>query len=67
MTHFKKAMTNLGKVLKGCQEINLPLSHEKCHMLLTKGIILGHHISRVGNKVNPTKIKVISNLPIPKM
>jgi hypothetical protein len=35
-------------------------------MLLTKGIVLGHHISPTRIKVDPTKIEVISNLPIPK-
>ena len=35
-------------------------------MLLTKGIVLGHHVSSQGIKVDPTKIKVIVGLPSPK-
>ena len=32
-------------------------------MLLTEGIVLGHHISSQGIKVDPTKIKVIVGIP----
>ena len=35
-------------------------------MLLTEGIVLGHHVSSQGIKVDPTKIKVIFGLPFPK-
>jgi hypothetical protein len=35
-------------------------------MLLTEGIVLGHHLSAVGIKVDPTNIEVIVNLPSPK-
>ena len=42
---FQEALDNLEKVLIRCQETNLALSHEKCKMLLTEGIVLGHHIS----------------------
>jgi hypothetical protein len=34
-------------------------------MLLTEGIVLGHHISPTGIRVDPTKIEVICKLPIP--
>jgi hypothetical protein len=63
---FEEALANLEKVLIRCKETNLSLSHEKCHMLLTEGIVLGHHISPVGIKVDPTKIQAISDLSIPK-
>jgi hypothetical protein len=53
---FEEALANLGKVLKICKEANLSLSNEKCFMILTKGIFLGHHISPVGIRVDPTKI-----------
>ena len=49
-----------------CQETNLALSHEKCKMLLTEGIVLGRHVSSQGIKVDPAKIEVIVNLPSPK-
>ena len=35
-------------------------------MLLTKGIVLGHHISAKGIQVDPTKIEIISKLPSPQ-
>ena len=34
--------------------------------MLTKGIVLGHHVSSIGTKVDPTKIEVISKLPPPQ-
>jgi len=46
--------------------MNLSLSHEKCKMLLTEGIVLGHHVSSQGIKVDPAKIEVIVGLPSPK-
>ena len=36
---------NLQKVLKRCEEKNLVLNWEKCHFIVTKGIIFGHIIS----------------------
>ena len=36
-------------------------------MLLTEGIVLGHHVSSQGIKVDPTKIEFIVGLPPPKM
>lgn len=35
-------------------------------MLMTEGIVLGHHISDKGIKVDPAKIEVIINLPTPQ-
>lgn len=34
-------------------------------MMLTEGIVLGHHISSLGIKVDPEKIQVIVNLTPP--
>ena len=62
---YEEALDNLEKVLVRCQETNLSLSHEKCKMLLTEGIVLGHHVSSQGIKVDPAKIEVISSLPSP--
>ena len=63
---FQEALDSLDKVLIRCQETNLSLSHEKYKMLLTKGIVLGHHVSSQGIKVDPMKIEVIVGLPSPK-
>jgi hypothetical protein len=35
-------------------------------MFLTEGVLLGHHVSSEGIKVNPAKIEVIVRLPPPK-
>ena len=64
--NFQEYLNNLEKVLIRCQETNLALNHEKCKMLLTEGIVLGHHISSQGIKVEPAKIEVIVGLPSPK-
>jgi len=63
---FDDCLNNLEKVLKRCIETNLSLSNEKCFMMLTEGIVLGHHISSSGIKVDPAKIQVIVNLMPPK-
>ena len=62
---FEEAKHNLEKVLKRCIYTNLSLSHEKCHMLMTEGIILGHLISSKGIEVDPKKIQIIQDLPTP--
>jgi hypothetical protein len=63
---YQEALDNLEKVLIRCQEMNLSLSHEKCKMLLTEGVVLGHHVSSEGIKVVLAKIEVIIRLPPPK-
>ena len=63
---FQEALDHLEEVLVQCQETNLSLSHKKCKMLLTEGIVLRHHVSSQGIKVDPTIIEVIVNLPSPK-
>eukprot|EP00253_Pinus_taeda_P034203 PITA_34203 len=64
--NFEDALQNLEKVLKRCIEAHLALSTEKCHMMMNQGIVLGHFISFLGIQVDPAKIQVIQNLPIPK-
>ena len=63
--YFLEALNNLEKVLTWCKEINLCLSSEKCRMIFTQGVVLGHLISLNGIKVDLTNIQVILNLPIP--
>ena len=50
---YQEALENLEKVLIRCQEMNLSLSHEKCKILLIEGVVLGHHVSSEGIKVDP--------------
>ena len=62
---FEDALENLEKFLKRCKEANFSLSHEKRFMMFTEGIVLGHHISGDGIKVEKSKVEVISKLSIP--
>ena len=62
---FEEALENLEKVLKRCKETNLSLSHEKCFMMFTESIVLGHHILGEGIKVDKSKVEVISKLSTP--
>ena len=48
------------------QEAHLALSEKKCILMCNSGVDLGHLISNKGIQVDPTKIKVILSLPIPK-
>lgn len=62
---FDEDKDNLEKVLKRFINTNLSLSHEKCHILMTEGIVLGHLISSKGIQVDPKKVQIIQDLPIP--
>ena len=63
---FDDCLSNLKKVLARCEEKNLVLNWEKCHFMVTHGIVLGHIVSSKGIEVDKSKIELISNLPIPK-
>ncbi|XP_076888197.1 uncharacterized protein LOC143538548 [Bidens hawaiensis] len=52
-------------MLKRCIEKKLMLNWEKCHFMVTEGIVLGHKISRDGIEVDRVKIDIISRLPPP--
>ena len=43
----------------------MSLSHEKCHMLMTEGVVLGHLISTKGFQVDLKNIHIIQDLPTP--
>jgi len=45
---FQEALSNLGKVIDKCIEMNLSLSPEKCEFLMTEGTMLGHLIFQQG-------------------
>ena len=63
---YEGCLENLRRVLERCQEKNLVLNWEKCHLIVTQGIILGHIVSREGIEVDKAKVELISNLPTPK-
>ncbi|KAJ0667548.1 putative nucleotidyltransferase, Ribonuclease H [Helianthus annuus] len=64
-TNFEKCLSNLDRMLKRCIETNLMLNWEKCHFMVTEGIVLGHKVSREGIEVDRAKIDTISRLPPP--
>ena len=63
---YEGCLENLRKVLERCQEKNLVLNWEKCHFMVTQGIVLGHIESKTGIEVDKAKVELISNLPTPK-
>ena len=63
---YEGCLENLRRVLERCKEKNLVLNWEKCHFMVTQGIVLGHIVSREGIEVDKAKVELISNLPTPK-
>ena len=62
---FNKCLENLKQALIRCEETNLVLNWEKCHLMVKEGIILGHQISERGTEVDKAKIDTIEKLPPP--
>ena len=56
---FDSCLVNLTRVLQRCQDANLVLNWEKCHFMVTEGIVLGHKVSKKGLEVDRAKISVI--------
>ena len=52
---YEGCLENLHKVLERCQEKNLVLNWEKCHFMVTRGIVLGHIVSKNGIEVDKAK------------
>jgi hypothetical protein len=63
---FESCLENLERVLERCEEKHLILNWEKCHFMVTNGIVLGHIVSSKGIEVDKAKIDLIANLPTPK-
>ena len=59
---FEHSLQNLGTVLHRCHDKNLALNWEKCHFMVTKGIVLGHRISAAGLEVDQAKVSIIKTL-----
>ncbi|RDX97006.1 Retrovirus-related Pol polyprotein from transposon opus, partial [Mucuna pruriens] len=62
---FDACLDNLSKVLARCIDTNLVLNFEKCHYMVTEGIVLGHLVSNKGVEVDKSKIDIITSLPNP--
>ena len=64
---FEHCLKNLETVLHKCQDKNLALNWEKCHFMVTEGIVLGHKISTVGLEVDRAKVSMIETLMPPNI
>ncbi|RDX72854.1 Retrovirus-related Pol polyprotein from transposon 17.6, partial [Mucuna pruriens] len=62
---FDACLENLSKVLTRCIDTNLVLNFEKCHFMVTEGIVLGHLVSNKGIEVDKSKIDIITSLRNP--
>ncbi|RDX85421.1 Retrovirus-related Pol polyprotein, partial [Mucuna pruriens] len=60
---FEACLENLSRVLRRCMEPNLILNFEKCHFMVTEGIVLGHLVSSRGIEVDKAKVDIITSLP----
>ena len=58
-SNFREALSNLGKVLEKCIEMNLSLRPKKCEFFMTEGTVVGHAISQQGLQVDPKNISII--------
>ncbi|CAM8954125.1 unnamed protein product [Rhodiola kirilowii] len=64
---FDACLDNLSRLLERCVSMNLVLNYEKCHFMVTHGVVLGHIVSHEGIKVDKAKIDLILSLPYPTM
>nr|GEV15052.1 DNA-directed DNA polymerase [Tanacetum cinerariifolium] len=62
---FSSCLSNLDKILKRCEDTNLVLNWEKCHLMCKEGIVLGHKISKSEIEADRAKVDVIAKLPHP--
>ena len=62
---FDPPLDTLEKVLQRCIATRLYLSHEKCYIMMTKGLIVGHYILVAGIQVYLAKIQIIFLIPTP--
>ena len=63
--HLMHVWITFSKVLQHYEETNLVLNWEKCHFMVTKGVVLEHIISENGIEVDKAKVAVIEKLPPP--
>ena len=62
---FDQCLKNLETVLQRCQDKQLALNWEKCHFMVTEGIVLRHKISATGLEVDQSKVSIIKTLAPP--
>ena len=62
-TNHYKAVYN---VLRHCKEVNLKLNKDKCHFRCTSIPFFGKVVLRKGIQPDPQKVKVLTDMPVPK-
>ncbi|GKC09757.1 reverse transcriptase domain-containing protein [Tanacetum coccineum] len=62
---FDSCLTNLEQMLIRYKQAHLVLKWEKCHFMVTEGIVLGNKVFSKGLEVDKEKIDVIAKLPPP--
>ena len=62
---FEHCLNNLETVLQRCKDKQLALNWEKCHFMVTEGIVLGHKIFATGLEVDQSKVSIIKTLAPP--
>ena len=58
---FKRCLENFKIVRQRCKDKNVALNWEKCHFMVTEGIVLGHKIYVACLEVDKAKIFLIKN------
>ena len=64
-SNFEQCLNNLETVLQRCKGKQLALNWEKCHFMVTEGIVLGHKIYATGLEVDQSKVSIIKTLAPP--
>ena len=62
---FEHCLNNLETVLQRCKDKQLALNWEKCHFMVTEGIVLGHKIFNTGLEVDQSKVSIIKTFAPP--
>ena len=61
-SNFEHFLHNLETILQRWQDKNLALNWEKCHFMVTEGIVLGDKIFATGLEVDKPKVSIIETL-----
>jgi len=63
---WEKHLTHLKAIHTRLQEVNLKLNPEKCSFGAQQIIFLGHVVTRQGSYLDPKKVQVVKDFPIPR-
>ena len=58
---FHHCLNNLSKISQRCEDMNLVLNWEKCHIMVYEGVVLGYIASNRGIEVDNAKVEAIEN------